>query len=117
MHPRESVELADVGNPGPPPSGETNPYTWMTPQSTWGLHRPAIRHHNIALPNKLEGRFAQLVQLARGDLLSTQALAYFMEAVLHAAVGYQALHLPDPQDTLRHARQQVTKARPSPRRP
>ena len=33
-----------------------------------------------------------------------------MEAVLNAAIGYQALHLPHPQDTLHHARQQVTKA-------
>ena len=33
-----------------------------------------------------------------------------MEAVLNAAIGYQALHLPHPQDALHHARQQVTKA-------
>ena len=38
-----------------------------------------------------------------GDLLSTQDLAYFMEAVLNAAIGYEALHLPHPQDALRHA--------------
>ena len=33
-----------------------------------------------------------------------------MEAVLNAAIGYKALHLPHPQDALRHAPQQVTKA-------
>ena len=33
-----------------------------------------------------------------------------MEAVLDAACRYQALHLRHPQDVLRHARQQVTKA-------
>ena len=33
-----------------------------------------------------------------------------MEAVLNAAIGDQALHLPHPQDALRHTRQQVTKA-------
>ena len=33
-----------------------------------------------------------------------------MEAPLNTAIGYQALHLPHPQDALRHARQQVTKA-------
>ena len=32
-----------------------------------------------------------------------------MAAVLNAAIGYQALHLPHPQDALRHAQQQVTK--------
>ena len=70
----------------------------------------ATRHHHITLPRKLEGRFARLPQLARGDLLSTQGLAYFMEPVLNPAIGYQALHLPHPQDALHHARQQVTKA-------
>ena len=67
-------------------------------------------HHHIKLPSKLEGRLARLPQLARGDLLSTQGLVYFMEAVLNAAIGYQAVHLPHPQDALRHAQQQVTKA-------
>ena len=57
-----------------------------------------------------EERLARLPRIARGDLLSTQGLAYFMKAVLNAAIGYQALHLPRPQDALRHARQQVTKA-------
>ena len=33
-----------------------------------------------------------------------------MEAVLNAAIRYQALHLSEPQGALRHARQQVTKA-------
>ena len=33
-----------------------------------------------------------------------------MEAVFNAAIGYQALHLPHPQDALCHARQQVPKA-------
>ena len=70
----------------------------------------ATRHHHITLPSKLEERLARLPKIARGDLLSTQGLAYFMEAVLNAAIGYQALALPRPQDALRHARQQVTKA-------
>ena len=70
----------------------------------------AKRHHHIALPNKLEGRLTQLPQLASKGVLSTQSLAYFMGAVLNAAIGYQALHLPHPPYALRHARQQVTKA-------
>ena len=69
-----------------------------------------MQHHHITLSSKLEGRPAGQPQLARGDLLSTQGLAYFMEAVLNAAIGNQALHLPHPQDALRHARQQVTNA-------
>ena len=70
----------------------------------------ATQHHNIPLPNKLEGCPAQLPQLGGGDLLSTQGLAYIMEAVLNAAVGYQALHLPNPQHDLHRTAQQVTKA-------
>ena len=72
-------------------------------------------HHHIALPNKLDGRLAQLPQLTRGDLVSTQGLSYFMEAVLNAAIGYLALHLPHPQEAVRHAPQQVTKAWAQPR--
>ena len=70
----------------------------------------ATGHHHIALPNTLEGHLTQLPQLARRDLLSAQGPAYFMEAVLNAAIGYQHLHLPHPQDALRHTGQQVTKA-------
>ena len=95
MHRRKTVRLADVGTPAPHiRKGEP-------------LHREhttvhvgvtqATPHHNIALPNKLEGRLAQLPQLARGDPLSTQGLAYFMVAVLNAAIRYQPLYLPDPQ--------------------
>ena len=77
------------------------------PEGCWYV---GVQYHHIALPNNLQGRLAQLPQLARGDLLSTQGLAYFMEAVLNGAIGYQALHLLHAQDALRHARQQVTKA-------
>ena len=108
MHPRKSVGLADIRTPAPNiPKGE--PLHLEDTTIHLGVTQ-ATRHHHIALPEKLEGRLAQLAQLARGDLLSTQGLAYFMEAVLNTAIGYQALHLPRPQDALRHARQQVTKA-------
>ena len=108
LHPRKSVGLADTGTPTPhirkgePLHLEDTRVHLAVTQAT--------PHHHITLPRKLEGRLARLPQLARGDLLSTQGLAYFMEAVLNAAIGYQALHLPHPQDALRHARQQLTKA-------
>ena len=108
VHPRKSVGLADARTPTPHIRkgetlhlGDTTVHLGVT---------QATRHHHITLPSKLEGRLARLPQIARGDLLSTQGLAYLMEAVLNAAIGYQALHLPHPEDTLRHARQQVTKA-------
>ena len=108
MHPRKLVWLANVGTPTP----NIQKGKLLNLEDTT-IHMgvtQAMRHHHIALPNKLEGRLVQLPQLARGDLLSTQELAYFSEAVLNAAIRYQALHLPHPQDALRHAQQQVTKA-------
>ena len=108
VHPRKSVGLADTGTRGPqirkgePPHLEDTTVHLGVTQAT--------RHHHITLPSRLGGRLARLPQLARGDLLSTQGLAYFMEAVLKAAIGYQALHLPHPQDALHHAREQVTRA-------
>ena len=108
VHPRKTVGLADIGTPAP----EIRKGEPLHLEDT-AIHlgvRQATRHHRIALPSKLEGRLTQLPQLAWGDLLSTHGLAYFMEAVLNAAIGYPALHLPHPQDALRHAGQQVTKA-------
>ena len=108
VHPRKSVRLADARTPTPHiRKGE--PLHLEDTTVHLGVTQ-ATRHHHITLPSKLEERLARLPQIARGDLLSTQGLAYFMEAVLNAAIGYQALHLPRPQDALRHARQQVTKA-------
>ena len=109
VHPRKSVGRTDVGTPAPHiQKGEP----LHLEDTTIHLEvTQARRHHHIALPNKLEGRLAQLPLLARGDLLSTQGLAYFMEAVLNAAIRYQALHLPHPGDALRYAPQQATKAR------
>ena len=108
VHPRKPVGLTDVGTPAPHIRKDEP----LHPEDTTFHLRltQATRYHHIALPNNLEGRLAQLPQLARGDLLSTQGLAYFMEAVLNGAIGYQALHLLHAQDALRHARQQVTKA-------
>ena len=108
VHPRKSVGLADAKTPTPHiRKGE--PLHLEDTTVHLGVTQ-ATRHHHITLPSKLEERLARLPQIARGDLLSTPGLAYFMEAVLNAAIGYQALHLPRPQDALRHARQQVTKA-------
>ena len=91
--------------PPPPSSATGNPTTRADLQVT-----QATQHRNIALPNKLEGRLARLLQLARMDPLCTQGMGDFMEAVLKAAAGYQALQLPNPKDALHHACRQVTRA-------
>ena len=108
MHPRKWVGLADAGTPTPHiRKGE--PLHLEDTTVDLGVTQ-ATRHHHITLPTKPEGRLARLPHLSWGDLLSTQGLVYFMEAVLNAAIGYQALHLPHPHDAPQHARQQVTKA-------
>ena len=108
VHPRKLVGVADIGTPAPNIlKGE--PLHMEDTTIHLGVTQ-ATRHHHITLQSKLEGPLARLPQLARGDLLSTQGLVYFMKVVLYAAIGYQALRLPHPQDALRHARQQVTKA-------
>ena len=108
MHPGKSIGLAGTGTPTLHIQKGEHLHLGDTTVNL-GVTQ-ATRHHHITLPSKLEGRLAWLPQLATGDLLSTQGLAYFMEAVLKAAFGYQALHLPHPQDALHHARQQVRKA-------
>ena len=108
VHPRKSVRLANIGTPAPH-IWKGEPLHLEDTTIHLGVTQ-ATRHHHIALPSKLEGRLARLPQLAREDLLSMQGLAYFMEVVLNAAIGYQALRLLHPKDVLRHARQQVTKA-------
>ena len=65
----------------------------------------ATRHRdpeNAGLPTTTE-QASTILQLTTTYLDAHQLL-------LNAAIGYQALHLPHPQDALRHARQQVTKA-------
>ena len=95
MHPRKLPGLANVGTPAPDiQKGE--PLRLQDTTVHLGVTQ-ATQHHNMALPGKLEGRLTRLPQLARGDLLSKQGLAYFMEVVLNGVVGYQALHLPDPR--------------------
>ena len=95
VHPRKSVGLADARTPTPHiQNGELLHLEDTTVHL--GVTQPT-RHHHITLPSKLEARLARLPQIARGDLLSTQGLAYFMEAVLNAAIRYQALQLPRPQ--------------------
>ena len=95
VHPRKSVGLADTGTPTPHiRKGE--PLHLEDTTVHLGVTQ-ATRHHHIPLPSKVEGRLARLPQLARRDLLSKQGLAYFMEAVLNAAIGYQLLHLRTPK--------------------
>ena len=85
LHPRKSIGLADTGTPAPHVR-EGKPLRLESTIVHLGVTQ-ATRHHEVTLRNKLEGRLAHLPHLSRWGLLSTQGLAYFMEAVLNAAVG------------------------------
>ena len=69
MQPRKSVGGADVGTLAPHIQRVESLHLENTTVRL-GVTQ-ATRHHNIALPNKLEGRVAQQPQLASRDLLST----------------------------------------------
>ena len=84
VHPRKSGGLADTRTPAPNiRKGEPLHLEDTTVHP--GVIQ-ATRHDHMSLPSKLEGRLARLPPLARGDHLSTQGLAYLMEAVLNAAI-------------------------------
>ena len=108
LHPRKSIGLADVGTPAPHiRKGE--PLHLEDTTIHLGVTQ-ATQHHHVALPNKLEGRLAQLPEIARGG-----PPVYAGPGILHGS-GAQSSHrisspaTSHPQDALRHARQQVTKA-------
>ena len=85
VHPRKTIGLADVATPAPHIL-KGKPLHLEDTTIHLGVTQ-ATRHHHIALRNELAGCVAKLPKLASGDLLSTQGLAYFMEAVLNTAIG------------------------------
>ena len=58
-------------------------------------------------------QLTQTLVIARIVAISTQALAYFLQAVLNAAIGFQALHLTHPLQMLQAATTTVQRAWPS----
>ena len=64
----------------------------------------------VTLPPNLLGQLTRTLVRARITALSIQALAYFLQAVLNAAIGFQALHLTYPQHMLQAATTTVRRA-------
>jgi hypothetical protein len=64
----------------------------------------------VTLPPNLLRQLTRTLVIARITALSTQALAYFLQAVLNAAIGFQALHLTHPQHMLQAATTTVRRA-------
>ena len=80
--------------------------------STWAkrVPREAATAGGVTLPPNLMRQLTQTLVIARITALSTQALAYFLQAVLNAAVEFQALHLTHPEHMLQAAATTVRRA-------
>ena len=61
-------------------------------------------------PPNPERQLTRTLVIARIAALSTQALAYFLQAVRNAAIGLQALHLRHPKHMLQRAVTTVQRA-------
>ena len=84
---------APLLRPGDPP---------MNPVSTaiyLGVQQAANANEVTLPPNRIQ-QLTRTPVIARIVALSTQALAYFLQAVLNAAIGVPALHLTHPQQVL-----------------
>ena len=89
--------------PGDPPMNPVNKATYLGVQQ-------AATANGVTLPPNLIRQLTRTLVIARILALSTQALAYFPQAVLNAAIGFQALHLTRPQHMLQAAATTVRRA-------
>ena len=89
--------------PGDPPMNPVNKATYLGVQQ-------AATAGGVTLPPNLTRQLTGTLVIARITALSTQALAYFHQAVLNAAVRFQALDLTHPQHMLQAAATTVRRA-------
>ena len=82
--------------PGDPPMNPVKKTTYLGVQQ-------AATASGVTLPPNLIWQLTGMLVITRTVVLSTQALAYFVQAVLNAALGFQALHLTHPQHMLQAA--------------
>ena len=102
VHDTKSATLT-TGNLPPPSLRPSGPPLQPAATLTYLGAQQAARPDQVTLPPKLQHQLAKVVILARILTLSTQALAYFLQAVLNAAIGFQPLHLTQPQHMLQEA--------------
>ena len=82
--------------PGDLPLDPVNTTTYLGVQQ-------AATAREVPLPPNLLRQLTRTLVIARITALSTQVLAYLLQAVLNAARGFQALHLTHPQHMLQAA--------------
>ena len=82
-----------VHNAPPPPLRPGDPHMNAVNTATYLGVQQAATASGVPLPPNLIRQLTRTSVIARIVALSTQALAYFLQAVLNAAIGFQALHL------------------------
>ena len=95
--------------PPPPLSPGDPPMNPVSPDTSLGIQQ-AANTNEVILPSNLIRQLTRTLVIARIVALSTQALAYFLRAVLNAAIGFQALHLTHQQQMLQQAAAKVRQA-------
>ena len=88
---------------GDPPMNPVNTGTYLGVQQ-------AATANGVTLPPNLIRQLTRTLVIARIVARSTQTLAYFLQDVLNAAIGFQALHLTHPQHMLQAAATTVRRA-------
>ena len=99
-----------VHNAPPPPLRPEDPPMNPVSTATYLGVQQAATANGVTLPPNLIRQLTRTLVIARILALSTQALAYFLQAVLNAAIGFQALHLTHPQHMLQAAATTVRRA-------
>ena len=91
VHNVESATL--VHNAPPQPLRPGNPPMNPVSTATYLRIQQATTTNEVTLLPNLLRQLKRTLIIARIVALSTQALAYFLQAVLNAAIGFEALHL------------------------
>ena len=99
-----------VHNASPPPLRPGDPPMNPVSTATYLGVQQAATANGVGLPPNLIRQLTQTLVIARIVALSTQALAYFPQAVLNAAIGFQTLQLTHPQHMLQAAATTVRRA-------
>ena len=101
VHNVESATMVHNAPPPPLPPGDL-PMNPVNTATYLGVEQAATAG-GVTLPPNLIRQLTRTLVIARITALSTRALAYFLQAVSNAAIGFQALHLTHPQHMLQAA--------------
>ena len=99
-----------VHNAPPPPLRPRDPPMNPVSTATYLRVQQAATTDEVTLPPNLLRQLTRTLVRARIVALSTKALAYFLQAVLNAAIRFTALHLTHPQQLLQEAAATVRRA-------